>query len=225
MTSNGNGTVAGATMSGLNTLFNATQLAAAQAKSAATLTNNPANATANGTKTFQYNSCEVAKAAGGWRRTRSTRTRGWTTSSPTSTPLAARDAERPRALARGRSASRHSRLPERITRRRQQRRRRLRQLATLDPPREVAGDRRPVCALIVSPTPPRRCATARSRAISYSATARTSGSASASAASSEQPVGHGALRHAAQRHRSSATPPRRAHSTCARRVNPSSRRA
>ncbi|NUO38454.1 MAG: hypothetical protein HOQ31_07615 [Gemmatimonadaceae bacterium] len=65
MTSNGNGTVTGATMSGLNTMFNATQLAKAQTISAATLTSTPANATANGTKTFQYDSCEVAKAAGG----------------------------------------------------------------------------------------------------------------------------------------------------------------
>jgi hypothetical protein len=67
MTSNGNGTVTGATMSGLNTLFTGKpdRLALAQAKSAATLTTTPANATANGTKTFQYDSCEVAKAAGG----------------------------------------------------------------------------------------------------------------------------------------------------------------
>lgn len=65
MTSNGNGTVTGATMSGLNTLFNSTQLAAAQALTTATLSSTPANATANGTKTFQYDSCEVAKAAGG----------------------------------------------------------------------------------------------------------------------------------------------------------------
>ena len=67
MTSNGNGTMTGATMSGLNTMFNPTQLAAAQAKVPAgtTLTSTPANATANGTKTFQYDSCEVAKAAGG----------------------------------------------------------------------------------------------------------------------------------------------------------------
>jgi hypothetical protein len=67
MTSNGNGTVTGATMSGLNTLFKdkPDRLALAQAKSASTLTTSPANATANGTKTFQYDSCEVAKAAGG----------------------------------------------------------------------------------------------------------------------------------------------------------------
>jgi hypothetical protein len=67
MTSNGNGTVSGATMSGLNTMFTPEQLAAAQALTApgTTLTSTPANATANGTKTFQYDSCEVAKAAGG----------------------------------------------------------------------------------------------------------------------------------------------------------------
>jgi hypothetical protein len=71
MTSNGNGTVSGATMSGLNTLLTTTgspsELASAQAKFAGgtALTNTPGNATANGTKTFQYDSCEVAKAAGG----------------------------------------------------------------------------------------------------------------------------------------------------------------
>ena len=70
MRSNGNGTVAGATMSGLNTLFTTT--AALDSARALTplgispvLTNTPANATANGTKAFQYNSCEVAAAAGG----------------------------------------------------------------------------------------------------------------------------------------------------------------
>jgi hypothetical protein len=67
MTSNGNGTVTGATMSGLNTVLTPAQLAAAQTKAAGgtTLSNNPPNATANGTKTFQYDSCEVAKSAGG----------------------------------------------------------------------------------------------------------------------------------------------------------------
>jgi hypothetical protein len=68
MTSNGDGTVVGATMSGLNTLFkdHADELALAQAKFAGgTLVTNPPNATANGTKTFQYDSCEVAKSAGG----------------------------------------------------------------------------------------------------------------------------------------------------------------
>jgi hypothetical protein len=65
MTANGNGTVSGATMSGLNTMFTPAQLAAAQTRTSAALTSNPANATANGTKTFQYDSCEVAKAAGG----------------------------------------------------------------------------------------------------------------------------------------------------------------
>ena len=70
MESNGNGTVTGATMSGLNTLFSATaQLDSARAKTppgmSPPLTNDPQNATANGTKTFQYDSCEVARAAGG----------------------------------------------------------------------------------------------------------------------------------------------------------------
>lgn len=70
MTSNGNGTVSGATMSGLNTLLTTTgspsQLSQAQNLApSAGLTNTPANATANGTKTFQYDSCEVSKAAGG----------------------------------------------------------------------------------------------------------------------------------------------------------------
>jgi hypothetical protein len=72
MTSNGDGTVTGATMSGLNTMLstsgNPSQLdkARAQAPSASpAITNSPPNATANGTKTFQYDSCEVAKAAGG----------------------------------------------------------------------------------------------------------------------------------------------------------------
>jgi hypothetical protein len=68
MTSNGNGTMTGATMSGLNSMFDATQLDKAKllAPSAnPALTNTPEMATANGTKTFQYDSCEVAKAAGG----------------------------------------------------------------------------------------------------------------------------------------------------------------
>ncbi|MDB4899192.1 MAG: hypothetical protein JWN53_1000 [Gemmatimonadetes bacterium] len=65
MTSNGNGTVNGATESGLNTLLTAPQLAAAQTMSPATLLADPPSAVANGTKTFQYNSCDVAKAAGG----------------------------------------------------------------------------------------------------------------------------------------------------------------
>jgi hypothetical protein len=70
MTSNGNGTVTGATMSGLNTLLttsgNPSQLDQAKALNpSANFVNNPANATANGTKTFQYDSCEVARAAGG----------------------------------------------------------------------------------------------------------------------------------------------------------------
>jgi hypothetical protein len=74
MTSNGNGTVTGATMSGLNTMLRTststppgTSFAAAQAlvPAGTTLSTNPGQATANGTKTFQYDSCEVAKAAGG----------------------------------------------------------------------------------------------------------------------------------------------------------------
>jgi hypothetical protein len=75
MTSNGNGTVTGATMSGLNTMFKqppevpVDELTLAKALvpsgTQAGMTRTPANATANGTKTFQYDSCEVAKAAGG----------------------------------------------------------------------------------------------------------------------------------------------------------------
>jgi hypothetical protein len=68
MTSNGDGTMFGATMSGLNTMFDATQLAQARLLAPMAnpaLTNAPGPATANGTKTFQYDSCEVAKAAGG----------------------------------------------------------------------------------------------------------------------------------------------------------------
>ncbi|HEX5970899.1 MAG TPA: hypothetical protein VFY85_03175 [Gemmatimonadaceae bacterium] len=65
MTSNGDGTVLGATMSGLNTMFNSAQLDSAQKIASNTLTNHPASATANGTKTYQYDSCQVAKAAGG----------------------------------------------------------------------------------------------------------------------------------------------------------------
>jgi choice-of-anchor A domain-containing protein len=67
LTSNGNGTMMGATMSGLNTIFTPAQRDSAQALAAAgtTISTNPANATANGTKTYQYDSCEVSKAAGG----------------------------------------------------------------------------------------------------------------------------------------------------------------
>jgi hypothetical protein len=68
MTSNGNGTMTGATMSGLNTMFDADQLNKAKALAPLAnppLTNTPNMATANGTKTFQYDSCEVARAAGG----------------------------------------------------------------------------------------------------------------------------------------------------------------
>jgi len=75
MTSNGNGTVTGATMSGLNTLFKhppevpVDELDLAKAlvppSTQASITRTPPNATANGTKTFQYDSCEVSRAAGG----------------------------------------------------------------------------------------------------------------------------------------------------------------
>lgn len=67
MESNGNGTMMGATMSGLNTMLNQAQLDSAQAITASgtVLSMNPPDAIANGTKTYQYDSCEVAKAAGG----------------------------------------------------------------------------------------------------------------------------------------------------------------
>ena len=66
MTSNGDGTVLGATMSGLNTMFTQAQLDSAKAIApTASLSLNPPAATANGTKTYQYDSCEVSKAAGG----------------------------------------------------------------------------------------------------------------------------------------------------------------
>lgn len=65
MTSNGNNTMLGATMSGLNSKLSQAQLDSAQLKSSSTLSRTPANATANGNKTFQYNSCEVSKAASG----------------------------------------------------------------------------------------------------------------------------------------------------------------
>jgi hypothetical protein len=71
MTSNGNGTMTGATMSGMNTLLKATPVGSSELDKAKALnpsagfTNSPEMATANGTKTFQYDSCEVAKAAGG----------------------------------------------------------------------------------------------------------------------------------------------------------------
>jgi hypothetical protein len=67
MASNGNGTMMGATMSGLNTLLSPAQVDSARAIAAAgtTITSDPPDAIANGTKTYQYDSCEVAKAAGG----------------------------------------------------------------------------------------------------------------------------------------------------------------
>ena len=69
MTSNGNGTMLGATMSGLNTML--THRAARPPRSCSPratgrrCTAIRRDATANGTKTFQYDSCQVAKAAGG----------------------------------------------------------------------------------------------------------------------------------------------------------------
>ncbi|MFI5256071.1 MAG: hypothetical protein ACHQRK_02345 [Gemmatimonadales bacterium] len=65
MTSNGNNTMLGATMSGLNELLDPTELANAQKLTTSTLTSNPGNALAKGTKTFQYDSCQVSKAASG----------------------------------------------------------------------------------------------------------------------------------------------------------------
>jgi len=67
LTSNGNGTMLGATMSGLNTILTAAQRDSAQLLAApgTTITTTPANALANGTKTYQYDSCEVARAAAG----------------------------------------------------------------------------------------------------------------------------------------------------------------
>jgi hypothetical protein len=65
MVSNGNNTMLGATMSGLNELLTPPQLIDAQALSSTTLDQHPANALAKGTKTFQYDSCEVNKAAAG----------------------------------------------------------------------------------------------------------------------------------------------------------------
>lgn len=65
MTSDGDNTMMGATMSGLNAMLDDTQLADAQALSSSPLTNVPEKAFAKGTKTFQYDSCEVAKAAAG----------------------------------------------------------------------------------------------------------------------------------------------------------------
>jgi hypothetical protein len=65
MTSNGNGTVQGATESGLNALLTPSQVVDANKLSSQTITNTPDKSVANGTKSFQYNSCDVAKAAGG----------------------------------------------------------------------------------------------------------------------------------------------------------------
>ncbi len=68
MDSDGNGTMLGATMSGLNTMLTPAQLTAAQlltGSNGTVLSANPPRATANGTKTFQYDSCQVANAAGG----------------------------------------------------------------------------------------------------------------------------------------------------------------
>jgi hypothetical protein len=65
MTSNGNNTMLGATMSGLNILLDSTQTALANSTFGVNLAHLPANALAKGTKTFQYDSCQVARAASG----------------------------------------------------------------------------------------------------------------------------------------------------------------
>jgi hypothetical protein len=65
MTSNGNNTMLGATMSGLNILMDSTQTALADSTFGVNLAHLPANALAKGTKTFQYDSCQVARAASG----------------------------------------------------------------------------------------------------------------------------------------------------------------
>lgn len=65
MTSDGNNTMLGAMISGLNEILTPEELAAANAISSTTLVANPDPALAKGTKTFQYDSCEVAKAASG----------------------------------------------------------------------------------------------------------------------------------------------------------------
>jgi hypothetical protein len=65
LTSNGNGTISGATESGLNALLTNVQITAANNTYNAGITNTPGPSIANGTKAFQYNSCDVAKAAGG----------------------------------------------------------------------------------------------------------------------------------------------------------------
>ncbi len=66
MVSNGNQTLLGAVISGLNWLLTNAQRDSAQALApGSVISNTPASALANGTKTFQYDSCEVAKAASG----------------------------------------------------------------------------------------------------------------------------------------------------------------
>lgn len=65
MTSNGNNTMLGATMSGLNELLTQDQINAANSTFGTSINNVPGNALAKGTKTFQYDSCEVARAASG----------------------------------------------------------------------------------------------------------------------------------------------------------------
>jgi hypothetical protein len=57
LTSNGNNTTAGATFAGLNLLLGGTALAS----------QDTANSTANGQKTYTYDSCKVSKAASGLR--------------------------------------------------------------------------------------------------------------------------------------------------------------
>jgi hypothetical protein len=65
MTSNGNNTMLGATMSGLNSILTQAQIDSANATFGSALVHNPANALAKGTKTFQYDSCQVSRAASG----------------------------------------------------------------------------------------------------------------------------------------------------------------
>lgn len=65
MISNGNNTTLGATMSGLNSLLSQAQVDSANTAYGTAINNTPPNAQANGTKTYQYDSCQVAKAASG----------------------------------------------------------------------------------------------------------------------------------------------------------------
>lgn len=65
MTSNGDNTMLGATVSGLNAKLSQAQIDSANTAFGTALNNTPTGAVANGKKTFQYDSCEVAKAAAG----------------------------------------------------------------------------------------------------------------------------------------------------------------